>query len=276
VTPASYSQFDESGYFPALDGLRALSVILVVFNHLHADVPVWIQGTRGVDVFFVLSGFLITTLLLRERARTGRVSLRAFYIRRFFRIVPVYFATILLYFFAVHAAHDATKIQQYEAALPWLLSFMREYAPASAGNILGHAWTLAIEEKFYLCWPVLMIGLYPSCGRRVFGLILISAAILAFPAVYARSYGGLFIGVILAIGLHSSTRSQAPIRIPLVRDSILLILLLASYALVLLNENFVFLFDGVIALLIASLVLRPGFVRRFLERPALVFVGKRS
>ena len=167
----SYSSFEAAKYFPALDGLRAICVLMVMFSHIPGGVarPPWMYGFLGVDVFFVLSGFLITTLLIRERARTGRVSLTGFYTRRFFRIVPVYLFTVLLYFTAVHVMRDPVKTAQFKAALPWLLGFMQEYRPAAAGNVLGHAWTLGIEEKFYLLWPILLTAAKPGGGRHRVG-----------------------------------------------------------------------------------------------------------
>ena len=152
-----FPKFDAARYFPSLDGMRAFCVLLVMFNHVHAVVPKWIVGWLGVDVFFVLSGFLITTLLIREKARSGRISLKAFYTRRFYRIVPVYLFTVLLYAVAVRVTHDVVKTDQFNAALPWLMTFMQEFRPNTTGNVLGHGWTLGIEEKFYVFWPLLLI-----------------------------------------------------------------------------------------------------------------------
>jgi peptidoglycan/LPS O-acetylase OafA/YrhL len=272
-----YAVFRNTKYFPSLDALRALSVFLVMFNHVHGHVPSWINGTLGVDVFFVLSGFLITTLLLRERERQGRVSLGGFYTRRFFRIIPVYLFTVLLYFAAVHATHDHTKAAQFKAALPWLLTFLQEYRPAAAGNILGHAWTLGIEEKFYIIWPLLLIGLYPFRRRALLCLAALFIAIALLPHIYARSYGGLLIGAVLAIALSASGRRPAIAKVfTSIPDPVLCVLLAGTY---LLNRNgneFVLLFSGAVALLVASLVLRGGLLRRVLETPVLVYIGKRS
>ena len=82
--PAALEAYWSERHFPALDGVRALCILLVMFNHVHEPVPAWVQGRVGVDIFFALSGFLITTLLLRERERHGIVSLKGFYARRFF------------------------------------------------------------------------------------------------------------------------------------------------------------------------------------------------
>jgi peptidoglycan/LPS O-acetylase OafA/YrhL len=102
------SAFWSENYFPALDGLRALSILLVFFVHIHVSRPE-IRGWIGVHIFFVLSGFLITTLLLREREHYGRISLRGFYVRRFFRIVPIYFLVLAAYVPIVLLMHDTVR-----------------------------------------------------------------------------------------------------------------------------------------------------------------------
>ena len=208
-----FTQFDNTRYFLSLDGLRALFVILVMFNHVHVSEPWWIHGPLGVDGFFVLSGFLITTLLLREYRKYGRISLKAFYTRRFFRIIPVYLFTILLYGVAAVSIHNSLKIAQFKASLPWLLSFMEEYRPvATAGNIMGHAWSLGVEEKFYVFWPLLVVLMIPFRGRKALWLGCIAVAVSLFPFPYYVSYGGLLIGAVLAIILfkHADLEESEP------------------------------------------------------------------
>jgi peptidoglycan/LPS O-acetylase OafA/YrhL len=219
---------------------------------------------------------LISTLLLREKERQGDVSLRGFYIRRFFRIIPVYMFTVLLYFAAVHVTHDHVKAAQFNAALPWLLSFLQEYRPASAGNILGHAWTLGIEEKFYIVWPLLLVALYPFRVRAVLCLGAIFISILFFPHVFARSYDGLLIGALLAIALSASGRLAIAKALASMPDAVVCVLVAGTYFLSGYSNKFVLLFSGAVALLVASLVLRDGLLRRLLETPVLVFIGKRS
>jgi peptidoglycan/LPS O-acetylase OafA/YrhL len=275
-TRVDFTAFDAAKYFPPLDGLRAFCVFLVMFNHVHEAVPRWIKGSLGVDVFFVLSGFLISTLLLREKQRTRTVSLKGFYTRRIFRIVPVYFFTVLLYFAAVHATRDSLKISQFNAALAWLVGFLPEYRPPAGGNILGHAWTLGIEEKFYVFWPLLLIALYPF-GRR--GWLLLGAffaIVLSFPYLFARSYGGLLIGAALAVVLAVTPRGWTGRLFSSLPDAALCLLLAGTYALVAYRSEFALLFSVAVALLIASLVLRSGLIRRFLEFPLWIYIGKRS
>ena len=247
-----------------------------MFNHVHAAVPAWIFGWLGVDVFFVLSGFLITTLLLREKRRKGSISLRGFYTRRFFRIIPVYLLTVCMYFVAVHASHDLVKIGQFNAALPWLLTFLQEYRSAATGTVLGHAWTLGIEEKFYIVWPLVLILLYPFRFRALVCLGAIYCALLFFPHIYARSYDGLLSGAALAVVLTSLGGSAMVKVLGSIPDSALCVLIAGSYALNGYTSNGVFLFSGAVTLLVASLVLRRGMLRRLLEAPALTYVGRRS
>jgi peptidoglycan/LPS O-acetylase OafA/YrhL len=282
VSEVDFSRFERTKYFPSLDGLRALCVLLVMFNHIQVAIPPWIFGWMGVDVFFVLSGFLITTLLLREKERTGRVSLKGFYTRRFFRIIPIYLFTILLYAVVLRVTHDHAKTAQFKAALPWLLTFMQEYRPAADGTVMGHAWTLGIEEKFYALWPLLVLALFPFRGRALIGLGLTIAVVLTFPHDSCRSYGGLLIGAVLAIALSNSAHWTFVRKLPAIPNAVLLLLVLGTYTLSGHSPQagrfplFVLLFSGSIALLIASLVLRTGLTRTVLENPVLVYIGKRS
>jgi peptidoglycan/LPS O-acetylase OafA/YrhL len=271
-----FAKFDGAKYFPSLDGMRAFCVLLVMFNHVHAEVPHWVLGWLGVDVFFVLSGFLITTLMVRERERSGRVSLKAFYTRRFFRIIPIYLFTVLIYAIAVRVTHDAVKTAEFNKAIPWLLSFMQEYRPAGSGNVLGHSWTLGIEEKFYVFWPLLLIILYPFRTRRIWLLAAVFLAVLSLPHVYARSYGGLLVGAALAIALSSRGRWTSLEPLLALPDVYPCLMVLGTYALCCFDYRWVLLFSAAVAWLIASLVLRPGRVRSLLESRILVYIGKRS
>ena len=135
---------------PSLDGLRAISITLVILSHLvkwkHISLDVLGgYGALGVHVFFVLSGYLITNLLLREYERTATINLREFYIRRAYRIFPAAFVflvvVIVLYRHEMrwyHAAAALLYVANMDVTRPW---------------IFGHLWSLSIEEQFYLLWP---------------------------------------------------------------------------------------------------------------------------
>lgn len=151
---------------PSLDGWRALSILMVLAAHsteTHRFPDTWggvigffrilFDGNLGVRFFFVISGFLITYLLIQEHERTGKVSLRNFYIRRALRILPVYFAylatvAVLQFFTALH-----------QSPITWIgdLTFTTNFLPR--GIISGHLWSLSVEEQFYLLWPVTFIWL---------------------------------------------------------------------------------------------------------------------
>jgi peptidoglycan/LPS O-acetylase OafA/YrhL len=136
-------------YTPALDGLRAVCILFTVLNHIHGT-PGWINGSVGVDIFFALSGFLITMIIADNRAS----DLPAYLIRRAFRIAPVYYlalaTTAALALLAAHVLHDPSRAEQLpEILLPSLL-FSRELA--NSPTLFGQAWTVGIEEKFWRCY----------------------------------------------------------------------------------------------------------------------------
>ena len=148
-----------------LDGLRGLAVLAVVLFHLDFD---WMAGGYlGVDVFFVLSGFLITTLLIREWAKHGRIDLRRFWVRRARRLLPAMF--VVLGAVALFALLVATPEQLGDIRRQGLASlvYLTNWARASSGagyfdsfgskSPLEHYWSLAIEEQFYLVWPLIVV-----------------------------------------------------------------------------------------------------------------------
>jgi peptidoglycan/LPS O-acetylase OafA/YrhL len=151
-------------YVPALDGLRALAVLLVFLYHRSGYFP---GGWIGVDIFFVLSGYLITSVLVGEHETTGVISLRRFYIRRVCRLLP---ALVVVVCVAVamalwfHSKRRDTEIDA-AAALLYLSDYRYALFPVH-GTALGHTWSLSVEEQFYLFWPLLLIVLL-TWNRRV-------------------------------------------------------------------------------------------------------------
>ncbi len=151
-------------YFPSLDGLRAISILAVVWYHVPELRLVWRTGFLGVHLFFVISGFLITTLLLREKSETGKISLKKFYIRRTLRIFPAYYLTLGLFLIACLTTQElrGEPLAIYLHNLPAFLTYTSNWfvypggwAPggAPARVIFVAAWSLATEEQFYLFWP---------------------------------------------------------------------------------------------------------------------------
>ena len=142
--------------FSSLDGLRAASILAVLWHHSAGraglDLLVADRGFLGVDLFFVISGFLIVTLLLRERRRTGRVSLRRFYVRRFLRIFPVYYA-ILAVIGALTLWRHSSGTVALRHDLPFALLYVSNMVPML--SFLAITWSLSTEEQFYLVVPAL-------------------------------------------------------------------------------------------------------------------------
>lgn len=161
----SYEKFRDVRFFGSLDGLRALSIIGVIWFHswwgtpyysrLEA-MPVLRQGSYGVHVFFVVSGFLITTLLLREMDRYGTISLRDFYIRRALRIWPLYYAVLLFYVLnALVFERGSVRAHSFLHYLPSFATFTYTWFISALwpGGMFNLAWTLSTEEQFYFFWP---------------------------------------------------------------------------------------------------------------------------
>ncbi|MDR1647375.1 MAG: acyltransferase, partial [Zoogloeaceae bacterium] len=151
-------------YRPDLEGLRAIAVLLVIAAH--AGVPFLRGGFVGVDVFFVLSGYLITALLTLEMQATGNVSFRKFYARRFRRLVPgLLFMLLLVGLMASLTLSPTRRIEVAQtamAAVLWVSNFYFAFSgqdyfgPAAESNLFLHTWSLGVEEQFYLFWPLLL------------------------------------------------------------------------------------------------------------------------
>ncbi len=173
----SHEQYLALARFPSLDGLRALSIVPVVFHHStpHPFSGVWGKGPLGVHLFFAISGFLITTLLVRERARHGGISLARFYARRSLRIFPLYYLVLGLYVVrALLFLEDSPIRAHFFRSLPFYLSYTGNwFVDYSVPHpvIFGFSWSLATEEQFYLFWPPVLALL---AGRRLPILVLVA------------------------------------------------------------------------------------------------------
>jgi peptidoglycan/LPS O-acetylase OafA/YrhL len=168
------------GHRPALDGLRGLAIIMVLLAHI-PKLPL-IGGFVGVDLFFVLSGFLITSLLLEEWRETGDLSLKAFYARRALRLLPA-LATMLLAAILLSACLEAAApaAAMRRSALitllysaNWFLAF-----DAYPRRELSPTWSLSVEEQFYVLWPILLLALLRMNWSRTRILAVVGAGILA-------------------------------------------------------------------------------------------------
>lgn len=162
------------GFRPDIEGLRAVAILMVLLYHL--GVPQAAGGFAGVDVFFVISGYLITGVLLREIERTGGLSLRDFYARRARRLLPAAALVLLACAVATGLAFPKTRWQEAGGdivaaaayAINWRLAFRSvDYlAEDSEPSLVQHFWSLSVEEQYYLVWPAtLALGLWLLRGR---------------------------------------------------------------------------------------------------------------
>jgi peptidoglycan/LPS O-acetylase OafA/YrhL len=174
------------GYQPGLDGLRAVAVLGVLFYHAGWE---WMPGGfLGVDVFFVLSGFLITSIILEEYDRTGGINFRQFYLRRARRLLPalllmlsvVGLLALIVYRDAARAfASDAVSALLYVTNWWYIVAEQSYFEYTGRPALLKHLWSLAVEEQFYLIWPAIAFLLMRRGGRRMVLWVAIALALLS-------------------------------------------------------------------------------------------------
>lgn len=221
--PSSYARFRRVVRFGSLDGLRFLAVVPVVFHHsTPRPLPgVLGKGPIGVDLFFAVSGFLITTLLLRERDSVGRIDVRAFYTRRAFRILPLYYAVLALTVLralalpvgSVVRSHFFTWLPAFATfTTTWFVDFGVPHP-----ILFAYSWSLAVEEQFYAVFPwfargpkvmpwLFAAGLLACDAASSFGVLSPiasgSAPLGLLVTVVTGIRAPLLLGVLLACILH--------------------------------------------------------------------------
>ncbi|HYN68031.1 MAG TPA: acyltransferase family protein [Ornithinibacter sp.] len=295
------------GRLAGLDGLRALAIAAVLVFHLDAS---WLPGGfLGVDVFFVVSGFLITTLLVREKVATGRLDLPGFWARRARRLVPALLvcvpASVLLARLSEGDLLVGIGRQVLGAATftsNWLeIAAGSDYFAATSPQLLMNLWSLAVEEQFYLLWPLAVLALLAVTRRpetraaAALVLAVVSAALMALlldPGSPTRVYygtdthvTGLMLGAALAFAYAAPHRAWttsawwAGHRRQVAAASLVTLLALMALA----DESSALTFRGGILLasvattaLVLVVVERPGRLRAVLEVPAARWLGARS
>jgi peptidoglycan/LPS O-acetylase OafA/YrhL len=184
---------------PSLDGLRALSISLVVVGHLahagHAPRFLTQYANLGVRIFFVISGYLITSLLVGEYERTGTISLRDFYVRRAYRIFPAALCFILV---VVVLYWHTLRWYDIGAALLYLVNF-----DPVCPWVIGHLWSLSVEEQFYFLWPSVLKKWYRH--RTIILWAVILAAPIGRTILYALKVEGGGYGNLLTVGDNLAT-----------------------------------------------------------------------
>jgi len=293
----TFEQYQARRHMPELDGLRAISVLLVVSVHMHS--PIWhrMGGSLGVTIFFVLSGYLISMLLLREENRRGSVNLTAFYIRRAFRILPLYYVVLGVYaLFILGLGIGADKQTVFIKALPYYLTYLQDipyFFHAAGPHLLPYyqSWSLGIEEKFYLIWPLIGFVALGATRRRsrivlASGLVaaLFSVSLLPYPlgsALYP--YTSILTGCLLALVLEHKRSFETIVKCSTGTVVAALATLLISIQFIIPNIRSLVIeriatsaYSLVAAMLIGGLVTGRSVIKQFLSRNALVFIGKIS
>lgn len=307
--PAIPAPATPAPHIRSLDGLRGIAILMVMFSHfcfigenLSNDVPIerlLLSGYLGVDLFFVLSGFLITGILLDHQHRQR--YLRVFYWRRALRIFPLYYFVLLLAMASVHWLSPADVAKQQGLDAPWwhwlylsnvAIMLKQTWLNSPQWIQLSHFWSLAVEEQFYLCWPFLvrgmkrrhlwwlclaLIGCSPLLGmwmRHQFGDV---GGYVATPT----RLGALAMGALLALAWRqpSTPRWQQLGATPLSwLAGITVFLLLAARSVIPAISAIEMLLATIAAgaLLLMAVNLRHPRWQRFLENPLLCTVGKYS
>ena len=297
-------------YLPWLDGLRGIAISLVFIQHLQRIIyqngglfggPRLPYGLLGVDIFFVLSGFLITTLLLEEHLNTNRLNLKNFYIRRALRLLP---ALIILLIFTIVFARLFLPSDEANwtlnlsiIALFYGTNWVRAFG-GPGSDLLGHLWSLAVEEQFYLLWPLaLSMLLRLRLQRRrlillIFSLIVLVClhrSLMVSPGVDPfRVYFGsdtradsLLVGCLAAmlVSWRMITFNQTLLRSAIVLSLLIIgtfVFDLFGFASRTLYTSGFTVFALAVGLFILRVISSPNVFVRLLENRALVWIGKLS
>jgi peptidoglycan/LPS O-acetylase OafA/YrhL len=276
---------------PGLDGLRALAVIAVVWHHAHpgyAGFPLSHNGFLGVDMFFVLSGFLITTLLLQEERSTGAISLTAFYVRRSLRIFPLYYAVLLLMAVFFSTSTKSSNASVFLQELPWHASYLSNWV--SLKSMMAITWSLSTEEQFYLVWPPLFAWLGARAVWPLLGFLAVNQglnfglfddflgrngfSVQSLPLLQI-TFTPILLGVILAFGMQTALFQRLKVRMPSwVLPAIAIVTLLIANIEGDLRGWPRLMFHVSVAALIALVVISPkSMVVRALEWKPLAHIG---
>jgi peptidoglycan/LPS O-acetylase OafA/YrhL len=278
---------------PTLDGWRAVAILLVIWNHaaqyFFTNEDVYYlsaapYGAFGVDVFFGLSGMLITGLLLKQRGETGAINLKAFYTRRAWRILPVYllFLGVAAMMGAIHGPRELTSC----------LLFFRNYVPSGwLSRETVHLWSLSVEEHFYLIWPGLLMLCGMKWGRSVAAYFAIAIGfwrmvepqmnLHLFPGVppHLRSdlrMDALLWGAVVAFALHDA-KSREKLRLqlqfwPWMGMVAAALLSIYYYS----NPTSIFV-AVLIPMILAGTLLHPEWlISRLLDFPPIAWIGRIS
>jgi peptidoglycan/LPS O-acetylase OafA/YrhL len=276
-----------AGYRPWLDGLRAIAVMMVVVQHTLGAIPLEL-GSVGVGLFFGLSGYLITSILLQEQERRGHVILTNFYVRRAARLVPALLLVVVVCDALFILQDYRSPLKGSIAALTYTSNYVQIVWPGSV-HAYGPTWSLAIEEHFYLLWPISLLAIIRRKGTRVALAVTLAACVasLIWRTVLAlvnapldllalgtfERADALLYGCAAAIALHLGWRPRAWV-LALGAGGIGISPLLfrhEDYPTLIVGSAFIGMASA--ALVVGMDYAAPRSVRRCLSLPPLVMIG---
>ncbi len=291
-------------YIPELDGLRGAAILSVMVFHSGA---LFLKGGFiGVDIFFVLSGFLITTLLIQEFDESGSVSLKNFYMRRVLRLVPAFVVLLIVFCLVSFAVLNQENAEKNYVDAIISLAYLSNWARAFSihpPEFLGHTWSLSMEEQFYIIWPIILLTMLRVSNKR--HLVLLTATAIALlswilrvylsvnAAALERLYNGLdtradtlmvgcALGILLSSGLLSEKAKEILQKLLVVIAPISVAFLLAFFKLCDWRDPQMYYWGFIVVeLLTAVLILdvlmnSRSIVKKFLAMRWLVWIGSIS
>lgn len=285
-------------YRPDLDGIRAAAILAVMAYH--STIGVFAGGWLGVDVFFVLSGFLITTLLLQEFDRTGRISWARFYGRRALRLYPALIAVVAVGLIFYRDLGNHGTLRGYGTSATLALTYTEDLAYGLTGDPHGnmlHTWSLSVEEHFYLIWPLALMVLLPWRRRATWliGGVAVASWLAMAATVHTQSADGtpyrayilpwavvwtVLVGCGLAVVVHSGRLPRVLLKTR-VGTAAVAVAVVATLAAAHFPREPHMLWESTLvvlatAILIGHLHAEGGFLRRLLGRAPLAYIGRRS
>jgi peptidoglycan/LPS O-acetylase OafA/YrhL len=273
----SFADYQAATFRPGFDGLRGIGFLLVVTAHIPA-VPLfsYLQGWTAVWVFFAISGYLVTMLLIREERKTGTIAYGPFLTRRFLRIVPGYAAAILIYWIALYSLPQfADEYRLFMARLLYYLILMPEYAHTDVFTIFVHSWIIGVEAKFYVFFPPVVFLLIRNDAWR-FGVTAATTALLTAQGSFtANACCAILVGVMLAQLLEWPRGFAAIAMLTRVPAAVPMACVVALFVML----RYVEVLPAVAAVavyLVAHVTLRDSLMRRLLTYGPLVYLGQRS
>jgi peptidoglycan/LPS O-acetylase OafA/YrhL len=280
----SFADYKASLFRPGFDGLRAIGFLLVLTAHVPAVWPFsYLQGWTAVWVFFAISGYLVTMLLIREERKAGAIAYGPFMIRRFFRIIPDYAVVLALYWTVLAWLPPlAGDYQQFRQELPYHLTLMTEYIDSPVFSIFIHAWAVGVETKFYVLFPPIAFLLIRNelwrFAATLAAAVLLTATAPLFSAQVSfvnNAWCAILSGVLLAQILEWPRGFAFVAALTRVPAAVPLAFVVALFAML----RYVEVLPAVAAVatyVVAHVTLRDSVMRRLLSWGPLVYLGKRS